>query len=235
MGDVFKYNLVEQRDGSIKILYYPSPIWIEASPLTAALATEHAMSLTLSLSGYLSGKLIKPVNTSFCHEIESKYQAPFKDFFGNTAFGKRENSLEFDAATAGLPCISANQLMYEKMLSLCAEKMKNLEGHSSYTNKVLQILNSKQAYYNPKIEEVAAKLNISARTLQRKLKDEKQTYQQLLEEYQVETATQLLAKPNTQVQEVAFLLGFTSLQSFSRAFKRKTGMSPTQAKVVKDK
>lgn len=231
MGDVFRYELVELADGSIKIRYYPSQVWVDASPLTAALATEHAMSLTLSLSGYLSGKIIKPQKTTFCHEIENKYLAPFKDFFGNVLFGQKENALVFDATTANLPSISGNQLMYENMLTLCSEKMGQLQGNSSYSNKVLQILNSKQAYFNPKLEEVAAKLNMSARTLQRKLKEEQQTYQQLLEEYQVETATHLLARPNTQVQEVAFMLGFTSLQSFSRAFKRKTGISPTQAKV----
>jgi AraC-like DNA-binding protein len=121
--------------------------------------------------------------------------------------------------------------MYDNMRKICTEKLSQLNKQTGYTSKVGQILSSKQAYYNPKLEEVASMLNISARTLQRKLKEEGQTYHHLLEEHQIEMASQLLSQPHTQVQEVAFMLGFTSLQNFSRAFKRKTGISPTQVKV----
>jgi AraC-like DNA-binding protein len=195
------------------------------------LAAEHAMSLTVSLSGYLISRMVKPVFTSFCHQIENKHHTLFTDLFGHVLFGQRENALVFDGATAHTPLISANQLMYENMLQLCTQKLTQLEKQTSYASKVLQVLNSKQAYYNPKLEEIAAMLNMSARTLQRKLKEEGQTYQNLLEEHQIEMASQLLNRPQTQVQEVAFILGFTSLQSFSRAFKRKTGISPTQTKL----
>jgi AraC-like DNA-binding protein len=230
MGDMFSYAIEENGEGEVKVLYHPAASWVEASPLTAALAAEHAMSLTISLSGYLSGKYIKPVRTTFSHEVENTYKPEYKELFGHVQFNQPENTLVFDKTTAQLPLISANPLMYENMLQLCTEKLRHLEGEAGYASRVLRILHSKQAYYNPKLEEVAAMLNIGARTLQRKLKDEKQTYQQLLEQYQIEMASQLLSRPGMQIQEVAFLLGFTSLQSFSRAFKRKTGISPTKVR-----
>jgi AraC-like DNA-binding protein len=228
MGDMFSYRIHDLPNGYVKVKYEPDPTWIKTSPLTAALAAEHAMSLTLSLSGFLSGKIIRPVKVCFSHQIESRYQPAFRELFGQVLFGQGENALIFDAATASLPVISANHLIYANMLQLCADKMRQLESQTGYANKVLQILHSKNAYYNPKLEEVAARLNMSARTLQRKLKEENRSYQDLLETYQVETASLMLGRPHTQVKEVAFLLGFTSLQSFSRAFKRKTGLSPTQ-------
>ncbi|QHT70117.1 AraC family transcriptional regulator [Rhodocytophaga rosea] len=233
MGDMFSYAIQENAEGEVSVLYQPAASWVESSPLTAALATEHAMSLTLSLSGYLSGKFIKPMRTTFSHPVENQYQPAYQEFFGAVQFNQPENALIFDKATAQLPLISANPLMYENMLQVCREKLRQLEGKSGYASKVLRILHSKQAYYNPKLEEVAAMLNMSARTLQRKLKDENQTYQQLLEQYQIEMASQLLSRPGMQIQEVAFLLGFTSLQNFSRAFKRKTGISPTKVRQTK--
>lgn len=230
MGDMFAYHMQELPDGSVKIIYQPSAIWVDSSPVTAALAVEHAMSLTLSLSGYLSGKIIRPVYASLAYHTEGKYLSAYQDLFGQVHFGAAENALVFDKATSGLPLISANKLMYENMSRLCEEKMRELQSQAGMASRVSQILHAKKAFYNPKVEEVAAMLNMSARTLQRKLKDEHKTYQQVLEEYQVEAASQLLTRPGTRVQEVAFLLGFTSLQSFSRSFKRKTGMSPRALK-----
>jgi AraC-like DNA-binding protein len=196
------------------------------------MAAEHAMSLTVSLSGYLAGKMVKPVYATFCHQIEPRYSGVFTTLFGEVLFGQKENTLVFDAATSQSPLVSANTLMYDNMRQLCTEKLNQLQQHHiSYASKVQQIITSKQAYYTPRLEEIAAMLNISTRTLQRKLKEQNQTYQQLVEEHQVEMASQLLRQPGRRVQEVAFMLGFTSLQSFSRAFKRKTGYSPTQIKV----
>jgi AraC-like DNA-binding protein len=231
MGNMFEYQVSELSGGRVKIVYKPAQQWVETSPLTAAMATEHAMSLTVSLSGYLIGKMTKPVLTSFCHQVEAKCHRLFTDIFGQVVFGQQENALLFEPATAQAPLISANELMYDNMRKICTEKLSQLNKQTGYASKVGQILTSKQAYYNPKLEEVASMLNISPRTLQRKLKEEGHTYQHLLEEYQIELASQLLSQPHTQVQEVAFMLGFTSLQNFSRAFKRKTGISPTQVKV----
>ncbi len=233
MGNMFEYHFYERNNLST-IRYIPAPTWVEASPLTAALAAEHAMTLTLSISGYLSGKAIKPVSVSFCHQVENKYKPQFEDIFGNVLFGQAENMLTFDVATARLPVVSVNHLMYGNMLKLCSEKLQALESNRTYAGKVLRIFNSKQAYYTPKIEEVAAMLNMSVRTLQRKLKEENHTYHNLLEQYKIDTALQLLSRPHTQIQEVAFLLGFPTLQSFSRAFKRKTGLSPSKAKEKKE-
>lgn len=230
MGDMFAYEVKELSNGRVKIVYRPSRMWVETNPLTAAMAAEHSMSLTVSLSSYLTGKIIKPVQASFCHQAEAKYYPVFTDIFGQVQFAHTENALVFDAATAQSPLISANELMYDNMRKICAEKLMQLEKQTGYASKVWQVLGSKQAYFSPRLEEVAAMLNISARTLQRKLKEEGLTYQHLLEEHQIELASQLLRQPQIQVQEVAFALGFTSLQSFSRAFKRKTGISHTQVK-----
>lgn len=228
MSDMMSYHLHELQDGQVKIVYTPAPSWVEASPVTAAMATEHAMSLTLSMSSYLCGQLVRPVITSFTTAIEPGHRSVYKELFGNVIFGQAENAIVFDAATSGLPVISFNRLMYEEMQQLCSNKLRELEEQTNYSGKISRILNSKQTYYSPKLNEIAGMLNISPRTLQRKLKEEHTTYQDILEDHQVTMATQLLKHPGVKVKEVAFALGFNSLQSFSRAFKRKLGISPTR-------
>lgn len=229
MGDMFAYYYEDLPDGAVKIIYRPQQTWVESDSLSAMLATEHAMSLTLSLSGYLSGQQVRPSLTTFAYEVDKKHKPVYKEFFGtNVLFAQDENALVFDAAVAKQAIISANPVTYENMLKMCSDKMRELEEQETYEHKVLQALGNKQSYYFPKINEIAGILNVSVRTLQRKLKEENKTYQQLVENYQVELALQLLTRPSIQVKEVAFILGFTSLQSFSRAFKRNTGYNPSQ-------
>lgn len=228
MGDMYTYQMQFRKNGSVRVCYTPAPLWAEASPLTAALATEHAMSLTLSLSAYLCGRIIEPVSTLFCHDIPVSDRSLFRKLYGNVEFGQPENALVFDAATAALPLISSNKLVYDDMRRLCADRLQLLKQRTDYTSRVTRLLAEKRAYYAPQLPEVAAMLNLSPRTLQRKLGEEGSHYQQILQNYQIDLATELLRRPQVQVQEVAFLLGFNSLASFSRAFRRKTGLSPTQ-------
>ncbi|WP_266367332.1 AraC family transcriptional regulator ligand-binding domain-containing protein [Tellurirhabdus rosea] len=228
MGDMFSYEVEEGTNGTVVVRYEPNPVWQEASPLTAALAAEHAMSLTLSLSGYLCGRIVFPLLARFGHKVPKEEEALFRSQFGQVQFGAPQYELVFDAATAALPLVSANTLLYDNMRSLCLEKLRQLEQQTGVSSRVLQLMTQKQAYYAPRLEDVAAMLGLSPRTLQRKLREEGRTFQELLEEHQIELASQLLRRPDVRVQEVAFQLGFNSLQSFSRAFKRKTGRTPSE-------
>ncbi|MBO9698619.1 MAG: AraC family transcriptional regulator ligand-binding domain-containing protein [Sporocytophaga sp.] len=236
MGDMFEYHLLELSDGSVKIVYKPSATWVEKSSVTAAMAVEHAMSLTLAISGFLVGQKITPLKANFTYGVKPSDRSFYQDIFGNVSFGENENSLHFSKETSETKTVSGNQLTYEFMLKLCSEKLSGVQRSAGYYSKVKRILFNKESYYNLKIEEVAAMLNTSTRTLQRNLKEEGYTYQSILDEHLVDSATTLLAKPGVQIQEVAFILGFESAQSFSRAVKKKTGKSPTslKASIFKD-
>jgi AraC-like DNA-binding protein len=232
LGEMFEYKLLLLSDGSVKLTYHPAPSWVEKSSVTAAMATEHAMSLTLALSGFLVSRKIIPLKASFAYDVRPADRRLFIDLFENVAFGENENSLLFSKETAELKTVSGNPLTYEFMLKLCSEKLSSIKRATGYYSKVKRILLNKESYYNLKIEEVAAMLNTSTRTLQRHLKDEGYTYQRILDEHFIESATTLLSRPGVQIQEVAFILGFDSAQSFSRAMKKKTGKSPSSLKAA---
>jgi len=86
---------------------------------------------------------------------------------------------------------------------------------------------------SPGVEEVAEALNMTVRTLQRNLSREGVTFSGLLNQLQHERATQYLADPAISITEVAFLLGFSEISSFYRAFKRWTGKTPAEFRVKK--
>lgn len=80
------------------------------------------------------------------------------------------------------------------------------------------------------IEEVSAKLGISKRTLQRKLYDEKTTFQKQLNHTRELLAKNYIKNTNMTSDDIAFLLGYQDLNSFFRAFQIWTGMNITEYK-----
>jgi len=78
----------------------------------------------------------------------------------------------------------------------------------------------------PTIDRTARQLGIPMRTLQRRLREHGQSYSQLVDAVRCEQARRRLDEPGTCVNDVAKELGYKDSSSFSRAFRRWTGMSP---------
>ena len=77
-------------------------------------------------------------------------------------------------------------------------------------------------------QNVAAQLNMSERTLQNRLLARDTSYSHLLSETRRELAEQYMNQSLHSISEVAFLLGFSEISSFSRAFRVWTGESPSR-------
>lgn len=76
------------------------------------------------------------------------------------------------------------------------------------------------------LDEVAKALNMSARTLRRKLVDEGTSFRALVEEERRQVALQLLDGSDMKLDELAIHLGYTDTASFTRAFRRWMGCAP---------
>lgn len=78
----------------------------------------------------------------------------------------------------------------------------------------------------PMQERIAANLNVSTRKLQRLLKDEGVTYQQVLDGYRREKSERWLIEGKKEIKQISDLLGFSNQSAFTRAFKRWNGLTP---------
>lgn len=79
------------------------------------------------------------------------------------------------------------------------------------------------------IEHIADLLGMTTRSLQRRLKDEHTSFQELRERVRRSLATRYLDDGLT-IAEISFLLGFSEPSAFFRAFKRWTGTTPIEAR-----
>jgi AraC-like DNA-binding protein len=77
------------------------------------------------------------------------------------------------------------------------------------------------------LDGTARFLNLGPRTVQRRLRIEGRTYQSVLDQVRLERAAALLGEQQEPTIEIAMALGYASHSQFFRAFKRWTGMTPT--------
>ncbi len=77
-------------------------------------------------------------------------------------------------------------------------------------------------------EAVAAWLGIAKRTLQRRLAAEGHRFRDIVLFFQMQRAEALLLETDYSAKEIAQCLGYREVNSFRRAFRKRTGMTPTQ-------
>ena len=82
---------------------------------------------------------------------------------------------------------------------------------------------------------VAERLFLTERTLQRLLQEAGTTFKKLLTEVRIDLADNYIRDSNLSLNEISFLLGFSELSSFSRAFKHWKGSSPRNYRQMNQK
>lgn len=95
---------------------------------------------------------------------------------------------------------------------------------TQYVRHLIQVGLSKGAM--PNSEDIAHAMAMSVRTLGRRLQEEGQTWSELAQRARIERAEYLLQDGDLDLLAVARQSGFADASSFSRAFKRATGLTP---------
>ena len=162
----------------------------------------------------------QPTNVNKYHEI---YNPAIVKFSCKNPYLIYKKS-DFDT-----PVSAVDPNIFDYFEVLLKESVYEHERVNTHTRLIKQIiLNRLKAAEIPKIDEVARELMMSVRLLQKNLKDEGTYFQQILNAVRKDLAIQQLSKSRNNVTDVAFFTGFSDISSFSRTFKKWTGLTPTQ-------
>ena len=96
----------------------------------------------------------------------------------------------------------------------------------SVTHRIREILGDDFREELPSFEELTGLLNMSARTLRRRLEKEGTSYQRIKDNARRDVAISMLSRDGMTVSEVAEQVGFSDPSAFHRSFKKWTGQSP---------
>lgn len=154
----------------------------------------------------------------------------YANFFGVPVTRGDKNRVFFSAKDARKPFLSANDSMWAVFEPELQTRMAELDQNSGYSECVQACLMESLASGLCSMNDVAGKLTVSPRTLQRRLRDEGTTFQQILVKLRENLARHYLFNTHYTGSEISFLLGYDDPNSFVRAFHAWTGQTPERAR-----
>ena len=167
-----------------------------------------------------------PEEIHFEHPQPENWREHERAFNAPVFFGQRANAIVFRPDDLSHRMVTSDP----RLLMILRHCLKTAGiqpgGPQPLTEQVKDYLIGSLGEGCPTLEAVAEALDVPAWTVQRRLAEQGRTYKELLEETRRELALSYLRQPHLQLTEIAFLLGYSELSAFSRAFHRWTGMSP---------
>ncbi len=116
--------------------------------------------------------------------------------------------------------------MYRQFTEHAEKYLKSLSQGDTVVDQLKRMLTDLMAAGEANADSACRALKLSRRTLQRRLKAEKTSFQKVLNEVRAELAVRYLSDKRLKSLEVAMLLGYSNLSSFTTAFKSWYDMPP---------
>jgi AraC-like DNA-binding protein len=193
----------------------------------------HQMEFWAALLGRLAQRLtgtaVRPIRVRFRHP-RCNASDEIDAFFGcGVAFATDRDEVAFTRTAANLALTEAEPYLNRLLVRYCEEALSRRATptsplRASVENAIASLLPHGQA----RGDAVARTLGMSQRTLTRRLATENLTFLGIREEMRTDLARHYLADPNLSISRIAWLLGFQEVSAFTHAFRRWTGMSPTE-------
>lgn len=140
-------------------------------------------------------------------------------------FSSDANALYFRKADVEKPLSTSNAALALKSDQMTIEYLARYQ-HDDIVLKIKSLLVNKLPAGEINDDEIAEAVNMSKRTLQRKLQRQGLSISLLLDETRKELAVHYLEHSELTIGEITYLVGFSEPANFSRAFKRWMNTSP---------
>jgi AraC-like DNA-binding protein len=187
--------------------------------------TDIGMASFLRMCQITAGQPILPVHVTL-QRPPPPCKDEFADMFGpSIEYSATVNRLCFDSEQVNQPLTTANPELARINDKTVVDYLGRFE-HDSIAMQVRSKIIEQLTGGVPKQENIAEALQMSLRSLQRRLKEEETNFKGLLEDTRKALAVKYLREPHRSISEIAYLLGFSERGNFNRAFKRWTGKTP---------
>ncbi|GAA3975568.1 AraC family transcriptional regulator [Allohahella marinimesophila] len=171
---------------------------------------------------WLTGHVIPLVKVCLQYPRPDHHQEYRLMFPSPCEFDSHHNALLFNAEELNLPVVRNADELADYLQQIPLQWFRKQSFHGVWTADVMALLEE-----DSDIERVAERLNVTSRTLRRKLTSEGSRFQQLKDNARRDVAINLLQQRNLTIAEIGFKVGFTETATFSRAFKQWTGVTPS--------
>lgn len=173
-----------------------------------------------------TGKDIVPSRVSFQHAAPRDLSQHRAAFGSNLSFDSESDELAYDLDTLSLPLLTADASLQEVVESHARGLLQRFPDQHGLDARLRAAICEELRLGQLSLSRVAERLGTPARTLQRRLKAEGTSFAQMVDGLRRDLSERYLRDKRLSVQETAFLLGFSDVSAFHRAFVRWTGQTP---------
>lgn len=217
---------MERQGDYYRIYLQQNELWEQQSPLAYRNTAEGILVFTLREFQTLTRQQYYPTAVHLPWSAGTALAAYQRIFQSPLAFKKNEIAILLHHSQVEQPIVTADFELLRILVAHAEQKSAQISERVGFVNTVRQSMIQLVKPEFPTIEQVARYLNVSVRTLQRRLREEGHTYQDLLKELRQDFALSYLRRPDLRISEVAYLLSYADTSAFSRAFKRWQGIGP---------
>lgn len=217
--------LVEEKDGEVLVHHGPPQ---QAGAIGRHLE-EYSSAILIRSAAQMTGG--KPLRAWFVHQrpMTMDFERLVQGLgTPNVSWAEATNGFSIDARSLDAPVTEANQPLSTFLEDLASQALAARPKRDDLIDTVRVHLREAIKHGEPTLERIAQKMNLSGRTLQRRLGELKSSFQDLIDEVRFDLARTWLKDPRLDVTQVAFLLGYSELRAFDRAFRRWANMSPSE-------
>ncbi len=188
--------------------------------------SEETLAAWVTFGRWISGLDIPPSEVRFQHPAPADTGEHRRIFRCPVLFGQADNALVFPKRLLSTPLGQADAQV-RLMLDAYAERLLGeiQQGHSVLDRARLELARQLPEA-GADLGLIAARLALSPRTLQRRLREAGLSFNRLVDETRQQLVLHYLRDPALELAEIAFLVGFSEPGSLARAFRRWTGQSP---------
>lgn len=178
-----------------------------------------------------AGRKISP-NRVLCSHARNSDLKEFERFYNcRVEFGASTDELDFGHDVLSTPLVTSDRYLLETLLPYCEEAAKARQTApgsllASVENEIYRLLPHGRA----NVESAARALGLSPRTLARRLAAEETSFAKLIDDVRRTLALQYVRESNFTMAQIAWLLGYERSESFTHAFRRWAGQSPSQVR-----
>ena len=217
--------LIEKSPASFRVVFDASHVRLGEQPTDAAADATLAVFVRMCRAAY--GEHFNPLRVTFQHADPGCAERFQEMFRCPVAFAEDENAIWLEPDIIAEPLATANPELVRINDQIVTDYLARLD-----RDDIVMRVRSKLIEHLPSgggdEAVIAAELNLSLRSLQRKLKEKGVTFSALLEATRRDLGRDYVRDSQHSFNEIAYLLGFTEPANFSRAFRRWYGKSPSE-------
>jgi AraC-like DNA-binding protein len=187
---------------------------------------EFGIATFLQFSKSISSQDVHLKQVGFINPEPSSLNS-YTDFFGcDVLFNQATTSVRVPLHSLTVPVKEPEPVLVALLERQANELLNQLPTASEFVMSVRRCTTSLIHEGEPELDSVANRLNITPRTLRRRLDHYGTSFRALLDEIRQRLAQEYLLDPALQLSDIAQLLGYSEQSTFNRAYLRWTGSTP---------